>query len=117
MKAKFFSAIAALALVGFVSANPAYAQDKNTTDQAQHEGHHPDSGTPAAKDSGMDKGGMMGNMDMESMKGMMHECMEMHKDGKMCDHDMMDKCQKQMGKGDCQKMMKQAKKEEKSKKK
>ena len=116
MKNKFLLAIATLALTGFFSVKPVHAQDKSTTDQSQHEGHHPDTGTPAAKDSGTGGSGMMENMDMDSMKGMMHECMEMHKDAKMCDHDMMDKCKKQMGKGDCNQMMKQIKKENKSKK-
>lgn len=53
------------------------------------------------------------SMNMDGMKGMMHECMSMHKDGKMCDHETMEKCQAKMSKDDCQKMMKQAKTAEK----
>jgi hypothetical protein len=53
--------------------------------------------------------GMMGKMDMKNMKGMMNECKEMHKDSAMCDQDMMEKCQMNMDKKDCQKMMKKAK--------
>ena len=60
---------------------------------------------------------MMGSMNMDGMMGMMHECKEMHKDGKMCDEQCMDKCQEKMGKGECQKMMKEAKAKMKAEKK
>lgn len=123
MKANLMTALSAIALMSFISVGTVYAEDTTTTPQA-HDVHHPDATTPAAKDakSATDKSGMMGadmtgKMDMSQMMGTMHECMEQHKDGKMCDHDMMNKCQEKMGKGDCQKMMKQAKKEEKSKNK
>ena len=118
MTTKILSAIAAIALVGFISTTPAFAQDKGATDQSQHEGHHPDAAAKTPADTKpMGDQGMMGKMDMSQMQGMMHECMEMHKDGKMCDHNMMDKCQEKMGKGECQKMMKQAKAQDKKTKK
>ena len=49
-----------------------------------------------------------GKMDLEHMKGMKRECMEMRKDGKMCHRQMMKKCQMEMSKGACDEMMKQA---------
>jgi len=60
---------------------------------------------------------MMGQMDSDHMMGMMHECMEMHKDGKMCEHQTMEQCQQKMGKTECQNMMKDIEKKEKSEKK
>ena len=50
-----------------------------------------------------------GSMHMDEMMTNMNECKSMHMDAKMCDHQMMAKCQKNMGKGECQKMMNQAK--------
>lgn len=110
MKLKYsvgtFMAFTAVLL--FSSAN---LQAEESTPPAQsHEEHHPEG---QAKESSKDNG-MMGSMKMDDMKGMMHQCMEMHKGGKMCDHDMMQKCQKKMGKDECQKMMKQAKDQEKN---
>lgn len=96
----------------------AYAEEKPTpkADAQAHEQHHPEG---QAKEEAKDTG-MMGSMKMDDMMTMMHECKDMHKDGKMCDHEMMEKCQSNMSKGECQKMMKQAKakhqKEEKTKK-
>jgi hypothetical protein len=100
----------ALALAFALSGQFVYAE--NTTPPApteSHEAHHPD-GQPAPEKTDI---GMMGSMNMGDMQGMMHQCMEAHKDGKMCDHQMMEQCQKNMGKGECQKMMKQAKIDEK----
>lgn len=56
---------------------------------------------------------MIGHMEehQKQMKDMMHDCMTKQKDGKKCDQETMEKCQKDMSKGDCQKMMKEAKKE------
>lgn len=103
MKNTFKTLLATLAVIGFVS----IAQAEET----DHSAHHPEG---QAADTKKDEEGMMGKMDM---KGMMHECMSMHKDGKMCDHEMMEKCQKQMGKGECHKMMKHAKAKDKATKK
>lgn len=110
-----FSLIAILAL-GTAGAK---AQTAPSAPAAGHEEHHPEGGTSAkeAGKSGMMNGDMMGNMDMDQMKGMMHECMEAHKDGKMCEHQTMEKCQEKMGKGECGKMMKHAKKADKKSKK
>lgn len=49
---------------------------------------------------------MMGKMDKHEMHAMMQDCMSMHKDGKMCNSEVMGKCKEMMGQGDCQKMMK-----------
>ncbi len=103
----FLSTAVLLALAGGM---PAFAEDPTQ----DHSAHHPEGQAPVKKDS---KGGMMGDMKMDDMKGMMHECMEKHKDGKMCDHNMMQKCEGKMSKAECQKMMKQAKVESKSDKK
>lgn len=118
MKKTLVTVLSAIALTGFVFVGTVYAEDANKTPQS-HEEHHPDANAPAAKDAKAmsDQSGMMDKMDMRKMQGMMHECMEMHKDGKMCDHSMMDKCQEKMGKGECQKMMKQAKAQDKKTKK
>lgn len=87
------------------------ATSAQTTSQGSgHEEHHPEAGSTEMKG---EKSNMMEKMDMNQMQGMMHECMEMHKDGKMCEHQTMEQCQAKMGKGDCQKMMKSIKKEDK----
>lgn len=81
MKNRILKVVAALALVSAFSAVPVFAQEH---------------------------AGMMENMagmDMEHMKGMKHDCMTKNKNGKMCDKEMMDKCQIKMSKGDCKKMM------------
>ncbi len=111
MKAQFLSVLTALALVGFISTTPVLAAENAPTDQTQPKGHHQDTTaksptSPSKIDSNND---MMDKMNMEQMKGMMHECMETKKDGKMCDHDMMEKCHSEMSKRDCKKMMKHAK--------
>ncbi|MER2511131.1 MAG: hypothetical protein ABTQ25_01690 [Nitrosomonas ureae] len=98
---------------------PADAQAQN------HEEHHPEGEAVKADTSqsdmmgkgGMMNNGMMGKMDMGQMMGMMQQCMAMHKDGNMCDHQTMEKCQENMGKQQCMNMMNQAKKQEKSTKK
>jgi hypothetical protein len=117
MKKQFLTLATVLALAGIYSAQTAFAEE--TTPAESHEAHHPDQKDTKEAGMGMgDQGGMMGKMDMNQMTDMMHQCQEMHKDGKMCDHDMMSKCQdSKMNKGDCQKMMKQAKAQEKAKKK
>ena len=61
--------------------------------------------------------GTMGSMHMDEMMKDMNECKNMHMEAKLCDHQMMEKCQKNMGKGECQKMMKQAKANQKTEKK
>jgi hypothetical protein len=105
MKKNFTTAIAAFALAGLFSANMAFANDE----------HHPEEKKDAPKAEATASGdqGMMGNMDMHEM---MNECMKMHKDGKMCEHTMMEKCESKMDKSECKKMMKDAKKDSKKKK-
>jgi len=112
MKNTIKTALIAFICIGFVSF--AHAEETKAED---HSAHHPEGQAKTETKGGMMGDGMMGKMDMSQMMGMMHECMSMHKDGKMCDHSMMEKCQKQMGKGDCQKMMKEAKAKDKNTKK
>lgn len=98
------------------------AESPASTQTQNHEEHHPEAQAAQKESAGSDMmgkddmmgGGMMGKMDMNKMMGMMYQCMDMHKDGKMCDHQMMEKCQENMSKQDCMKMMKQAKKDEKA---
>ncbi len=92
-----------------------FAQDK----AEDHSAHHPDGqaqSQPAEKADSSAKGSEMGSMKMDDMMGMMKECMAMHKDGKMCEHNAMEKCQANMDKGDCGKMMKRCKSKMKAKK-
>lgn len=115
------SAIIGAAIVGLLFFGTAKADDKATKTQQEHEEHHPDAKAPAHTKSATDmaKGSMkgddmMGKMDKHQMMGMMNECMLNHKDGKMCDHQVMETCQKNMTQGECSKMMSTAKKQEKS---
>lgn len=95
MKKNILSAFVSFALIGF--AGFAHAEDAKTTS------------APAQK-GGMAEHGMMGEkMDMEKMHSMMNDCMQMHKDGKMCEGQAMEQCQKGMDKKDCMKMMKKTK--------
>lgn len=105
MKNNLIAFLGAFALIATL-ASTSFANDE----------HHPEEKKEAAKTQTMPADGMMGKMDQNQMMGMMHECMDMHKDGKMCEHETMEKCQKDMKKDDCQKMMKQAKKQDKAKK-
>jgi hypothetical protein len=93
MKTRFLMALVAIAITGTISA---------TTVQAEE--------TPAMP---AHAGMMKGHMDMSKMHGMMKDCMAKNNDGKMCDNEAMQSCQKDMKKGECQKMMKAAKKENK----
>lgn len=76
--------VAALTLVGSFSGTVVFAQ---------HEGMNMEN---------------MGGMKMEDMKVMKQDCMSKNKSGKMCDKQMMDKCEMKMSKGDCKKMMNHA---------
>ena len=102
----------AFAFAGFVSL--ANAEDKKTE---EHSAHHPADQSTEAKTDGKNEMGMMGNMDMTQMHAMMDDCTKMHKNSKMCDQEMMGTCKKQMSKGDCMKMMKKVKAENKMQKK
>lgn len=87
------SIIAALALAISLSFGVANAQTE--TKAEDHQAHHPEGQVTEVKKE---------EMDMNHMHSMMSECMKMHKDSKMCDHQMMEKCEKQMAKNDCMKM-------------
>lgn len=124
MKINFLNFIVTVAIAGFLSSNIVLAEDKPTSTQA-HESHHTDSQAttkekkPSDEKSGMMGGGMMNKdmmekMDMNQMMGMMDSCMEQHKDGKMCDHQAMEECQKNMDHKGCQKMMREMKSQKKT---
>ena len=118
MKHSMTNMLAAFAFATLIVGETAYAQTP-VPDVQNHEAHHP-KGQAAAKTTGMPmEGGMMESMKMDDMQSMMHECMEAHKDGKMCEHQTMEKCEANMKKGECKKMMKQcmaSEKKEKAKK-
>ncbi len=111
MKAQFLSVLTALALVGFISTTPVFAAETEPTDQSQNVEHHPETAAKAPTSPSKMKSSneMMGKMDMEHMKGMMNECMQTQKDGKMCDQEMMKQCHGKMSKTECKKMMNHAK--------
>jgi len=117
MKEKLTATASTIAMIALCFVVRVHAEDIN----ASHEAHHPKmSAQQAVKASETPKesqGGMMGKMDMGQMMGMMHECMGKHKDGKMCETECMTKCQENMSKGECSKMMGQMKMEEHKKSK
>ena len=109
------------------------AADTPTEQTQNHKEHHPEGaaqttqkvsdqsgmmGKSGMMGDGMMGDGMMGNgmMNMNQMMGMMDKCMTMHEDGKMCDQQMMEKCQEKMDQADCNKMRTQMKNQEKIKK-
>ena len=108
MKQNLKTMLATFAVVILASSGFAYAEEKPAAADS-HEQHHPEGQAKDKKEAGGMGGGMMGSMKMDDMMGMMEQCMSMHKDGKMCDHEAMQKCQENMKKGECGKMMKQAK--------
>lgn len=63
--------------------------------------------TVFAQNGGMNTDNM-GGMKMEDMKVMKQDCMAKNKNGKMCDKQMLAKCEMKMSKGDCKKMMNHA---------
>ena len=110
MKPKSFTrACTAFAICLLFSGTSLHAEEPTAPAQS-HDEHHPEG---QAKETSKGKE-MKSSMHMEEMMDHMNECKKMHMDGKMCDHQMMEKCQKKMGKGECQKMMKEAKANEKT---
>jgi hypothetical protein len=112
MKNNLIATLSVIALMSVNSANFAFAEDAKVPAAAEEHDHNHADGK--AKEKSKDAG-MMGSMNMEGMSGMMNSCMEMHKDGKMCAHQAMSKCEESMKKGECKKMMKKAKKAAKNK--
>jgi hypothetical protein len=112
------TAIVSILLIGSIS----NAQAPSTTQAVDHTKMHGTMDHGAMmKDGKMDHGAMMkegmkNHMEMGQMSGMMHQCMEAHKDGKMCDQQMMEKCQEKMAQGECKKMMETMKSQDKGKK-
>ncbi len=96
MKTMATTLLTIFALIGAFWSTSSFAQDKTNPSTNQKMDH-----------SQM----MMGKMDHAQMKDMMKECMDTHKDGKMCDQSTMKKCQMSMKMEDCQNMMKETKKE------
>ena len=97
--------ILGLALVAGFSFST-HAEEQQAQD---HQQHHTTAPGTEKKSAGMNHEMMGGKMDMGQMHTMMSDCMKMHKDGKMCEGQMMEQCQKNMGKEDCSKMMKKEK--------
>jgi hypothetical protein len=112
MKYGMTKLMAVIAAAAVMAGGTVYAQT-SVPDTQGHEAHHPEGQVPAKAGDMGSQSGKMDSMKMDDMQGMMHQCMDMHKDGKMCDHEMMEKCEANMKKGECQKMMKQAKAHEK----
>jgi hypothetical protein len=104
MKTRFLMAFATIAIAGLLSATTVQAEEKTPAAPAH-------AGMP--DHAGMMNGQMKGHMDMSKMQEMMKDCMGKNKDGKMCDHEAMTTCQKDMKKGECAEMMKAARKESK----
>ena len=77
-----------------------YAEE-TSAQPAAHEEHHSEATTQDEKN--------------EEKMGMMDECEGMHKDGKMCDHKMKEKCTEHMSQAECDKMMKNMKEKHKNK--
>ncbi len=98
MKAFITTAILTLSFVA--SSHFAFAQDTNNTTVLKDSNY----ATPA--DTSKD---VSNRMNMNGMKSMMNNCMTNNKDGKMCDQEMMTKCEEKMGQADCTKMMKKMK--------
>lgn len=89
-----FATIIAFSIVSF-----AHAEEPTTTTTTT-------TTTPSESTAAPSQGMMEGKMDMKKMKTMMHECMETHKDGKMCEGQAMEECQKGKSHKECMKMMK-----------
>lgn len=103
MTKSFLSILAIIAMIGFT--NSAKAEDSKSADHSVH--HQEASPAPKTQNGAMGDPSMMGGkMDMKQMHTMMHDCMQKHKDGKMCEDQAMEKCQKDMDKKDCMDMMK-----------
>lgn len=95
MKNVFQSALLVAVMVGFMGL--AHAEESAETES--HEQAEATAEAPAAAE----------HMSMEDMHGMMNDCMKSHKNGKMCQHQAMEKCEANMSKADCKKMMKEVK--------
>ena len=111
MKNSIKSILAVIACIGFVG----LSQAEEAARPAAVDQHHPKGSAPDTNKDQMGKEMMGGQMNMDAMHAMMGECMKMHNDGKMCDNQMMENCKMKMDKGECKKMIKQAKAHEKMK--
>ena len=99
MKAKILTLITAAAIFSLGTSSILFAQETNTTTESHDHDHAVAPKSDAKKDA-----------PSSDMMGGMHDCMGMKKmDSKTCKKDMMQKCQKEMSKGECHKMMKHAK--------
>lgn len=98
MKVNFLVTVTMITLAIVLSVSTTQAEEKGAKEQSQNGEHHSDT------------------LDMDQMMGMMHDCMKMHKDGKMCNHETMNKCEEKMSKENCEKMMKKMNSTKKKKK-
>jgi hypothetical protein len=91
MKRTLWIQFSVVAIALAFASRPVYAEDK-----IPHAKHKQESG-------------VMDSAHMKEMMGRRSECLNMHPDGEICDHQMMEDCQKKTGEGECQEIMKQAK--------
>ena len=96
-------------------------ETSSSTKDANHDEHHPAQETKkkeikkketkkkesakSSKGNAEMQSGMAGSMGSGNMKDMMNNCMQMHKDSKMCSDEMMHKCEEKMDHEKCMKMM------------
>lgn len=116
MNSKVFPIIITLFLTSTLFLGAGCSVTKSKAPTENHDEHHPDAKNSEQDIEKMDmeKNGMMKKMDMNQCMSMMNQCMNMHKNEKMCDDQMMEKCEKNMSKKDCMQMMYDAKKNNKS---
>jgi hypothetical protein len=94
-----------LLTVVLLSLNLAFAE--KSVENVQHEAHHPKIELKKEEmKTGADNGMMNGKMDSSHMEMMMKNCMDKMKDGKKCEHKMMNMCQEKMSKDECHQMIK-----------
>ena len=119
MKQFMKNLVLTLGILGFVISVAAESDSKTnpTSSPVVSESNHQHGSEASATTEGnsggmtgmhgmMGKHGMMaGKMNMADMHGMMMECMKTSKLEKMCSKKMMKRCEKIMGKNECQKMM------------
>lgn len=111
MKKSLLSIFVVFAFVGVF--NAAHAEDSKPAPKASEHSMEKMPAAAQGSEAGMGHGMMGDKMNMEQMHSMMHDCMQKSKDGKMCEGQAMEQCQKNMDKKECKKMMKDSKKSKK----
>lgn len=104
MITKLIAMISVITLIGLFSSSAVHSQGLSSQ---SHEEHH-EMKMNSKEMNGMymaGKNGVMDKTEMTKMNKMMKDCMQIHKDEKICDHKMMENCEKKNNNNDCQKMM------------